>query len=72
LVDLYEKLDIVPTLPIRGAKNLPAKLEEHREMAFLSYQLATIKIDVPLDIGLEDLHLKAPDCEKTDRAVHRA
>ena len=64
LVDLYEKLDIVPTLPIRGAKNLPAKLEEHREMAFLSYQLATIKIDVPLDIGLEDLHLKAPDCEK--------
>jgi DNA polymerase I len=33
-------------------------------MAFLSYQLATIKIDVPLDIGLEDLHLKAPDCEK--------
>lgn len=64
LVDLYEKLDIVPTLPIRGAKNLPAKLEEHREMAFLSYQLATIKIDVPLDIGLEDLHLKAPDCDK--------
>ena len=64
LVDLYEKLDIVPTLPIRGAKNLPAKLEEHREMAFLSYQLATIKVDVPLDIGLEDLHLKAPDCEK--------
>lgn len=64
LVDLYEKLDIVPTLPIRGAKNLQAKLEEHREMAFLSYQLATIKIDVPLDIGLEDLHLKEPDCEK--------
>ncbi|WP_324834145.1 DNA polymerase I [Pseudomonas saxonica] len=64
LVNLYEKLDIVPTLPIRGAKNLPAKLEEHREMAFLSYQLATIKIDVPLDIGLEDLHLKEPDCEK--------
>ena len=64
LVDLYEKLDVVPTLPIRGAKNLPAKLEEHREMAFLSYQLATIKIDVPLEIGLEDLHLKAPDCEK--------
>ncbi|WP_300732497.1 DNA polymerase I [Pseudomonas sp.] len=64
LTDLYEKLDIVPTLPIRGAKNLPAKLEEHREMAFLSYQLATIKVDVPLDIGLEDLHLKDQDCEK--------
>jgi len=64
LKELYEQLDIVPTLPIRGAKNLPAKLEEHKEMAFLSYQLATIKIDVPLDVGLDDLHLIEPDREK--------
>ncbi|MFC6298544.1 DNA polymerase I [Pseudomonas sp. CCM 7893] len=64
LKELYEQLDIVPTLPIRGAKTLPAKLEEHKEMAFLSYQLATIKIDVPLDVGLEDLHLIEPDREK--------
>ncbi|MGO4001759.1 DNA polymerase I [Pseudomonas fluorescens] len=64
LVELYEQLDIVPTLPIRGAKTLPAKLEEHREMAFLSYQLATIKVDVPLDVGLDDLHLREPDREK--------
>ena len=64
LKELYEQLDIVPTLPIRGAKTLPAKLEEHKEMAFLSYQLATIKVDVPLDIGLDDLHLGEPDREK--------
>ncbi len=64
LKELYEQLDIVPTLPIRGAKTLPAKLQEHKEMAFLSYQLATIKIDVPLDVGLEDLHLIEPDREK--------
>lgn len=64
LKELYEQLDIVPTLPIRGAKTLPAKLEEHKEMAFLSYQLATIKIDVPLDVGLDDLHLGEPDREK--------
>mgnify|MGYP002719110582 CR=1 FL=1 len=62
--ELYEQLDIVPTLPIRGAKTLPAKLEEHKEMAFLSYQLATIKVDVPLDVGLDDLHLIEPDREK--------
>ena len=48
----------------RSAKTLPAKLEEHKEMAFLSYQLATIKIDVPLDVGLDDLHLIEPDREK--------
>jgi DNA polymerase-1 len=64
LTELYANLDIVPTLPIRGAKTLPAKLEEHREMAFLSYQLATIKIDVPLDISLDDLHMGQPDHDK--------
>ena len=64
LTELYANLDIVPTLPIRGAKTLPAKLEEHKEMAFLSYQLATIKIDVPLDIGLDDLQMGRPDHDK--------
>jgi len=64
LTELYAQLDIVPTLPIRGAKTLPAKLEEHKEMAFLSYQLATIKVDVPLEVGLDDLHLGEPDREK--------
>ncbi|AQY63577.1 DNA polymerase I [Pseudomonas veronii] len=64
LKELYENLDIVPSLPIRGAKTLPARLQEHKDMAFLSYQLATIKIDVPLDVGLDDLHLIEPDREK--------
>ncbi|CAI8867673.1 DNA polymerase I [Pseudomonas sp. IT-P294] len=64
LTELYANLDIVPTLPIRGAKTLPAKLEEHKDMAFLSYQLATIKIDVPLDISLDDLHMGQPDHDK--------
>ncbi|MFY1665756.1 DNA polymerase I [Pseudomonas sp. Pseu.R1] len=63
LKELYENLDKVPALPIRGAKSLPAKLEEHKEMAFLSYQLATIKIDVPLDIELDALHCGEPDRE---------
>ncbi|AMB86188.1 DNA polymerase I [Pseudomonas agarici] len=64
LKELYANLDLVPSLPIRGAKTLPAKLREHEEMAFLSYRLATIKVDVPLDIGLDDLHLGEPDREK--------
>ncbi|WP_426118702.1 DNA polymerase I [Pseudomonas sp. DSP3-2-2] len=63
LKELYENLDVVATLPIRGAKNLAAKLEEHRAMAFLSYELATIKIDVPLDIELDALHCGEPDRE---------
>ena len=64
LKELYENLDQIPALPIRGAKTLPAKLLEHQEMAFLSYKLATIKCDVELDVGLDDLHLGEPDREK--------
>lgn len=63
LSDLYANLDKVPALPIRGAKSLPAKLEEHREAAFISYELATIKIDVPLDIEVDALVCGEPDRE---------
>lgn len=58
---LYANLDKIPSLPIRGAKSLPAKLEEHREMAYLSYQLATIKTDVPLNLSAEQLYPGEPD-----------
>ncbi|TIH10640.1 DNA polymerase I [Pseudomonas leptonychotis] len=53
---LYANLEKVPELPIRGAKTLPAKLTEHKDMAYLSYALATIKLDVPLNIEIESLH----------------
>lgn len=53
---LYASLDKVPELPIRGAKTLPAKLADHKDMAFLSYQLATIKTDVELEVGVDDLY----------------
>ncbi|PSS57222.1 DNA polymerase I [Pseudomonas sp. BBP2017] len=61
LRELYENLDKVPGLAIRGAKTLPAKLEEHRDAAFLSYELATIKIDVPLEVEVDDLVCGEPD-----------
>ena len=63
LAELYENLDQVAALPIRGAKSLPAKLEEHRQMAFLSYELATIKTDVMLDVTVDKLVCGEPDRE---------
>ncbi|MDF0733532.1 DNA polymerase I [Pseudomonas entomophila] len=63
LRELYENLDKVPGLAIRGAKTLPAKLEEHRDAAFLSYELATIKVDVELDITVDALVCGEPDRE---------
>ncbi|WP_110650542.1 DNA polymerase I [Salinicola peritrichatus] len=60
---IYADLDKITTLGFRGAKTMPKKLEAHREQAYLSYQLATIKTDCELPVGLEDLHLAAPDRE---------
>lgn len=48
---IYADLEKIRTLSFRGAKNMPEKLIEHREMAYLSYRLATIKTDVELLFG---------------------
>ncbi|WP_018918869.1 DNA polymerase I [Vreelandella zhanjiangensis] len=61
---IYSDLDRVKTLSFRGAKTLSKKLEEHREQAYLSYQLATIKVDCDLPVGLDDLDIAHPDREK--------
>lgn len=60
---IYAELDKVAGLPLRGAKSLPKKLQEHRDQAFLSYQLATIKTDCDLPVGLDDLDIAHPDRE---------
>ncbi|MDY7117813.1 DNA polymerase I [Halomonas sp. SSL-5] len=58
---IYADLERVKALGFRGAKTLPKKLEEHRDQAFLSYQLATIKTDCELPVGLDDLDIAHPD-----------
>lgn len=58
---IYSHLDKVAELPIRGAKSLATKLQENKEMAYLSYQLATIKTDVSLDLTLDELTKKNED-----------
>lgn len=61
---IYADLEKVRTLAFRGAKNMPEKLIEHREMAYLSYRLATIKTDVELELGPETIRLAPPDNAK--------
>ena len=56
LEELYERLEEVrETSSIRGGKALYVKLEEGREMAFLSKRLATVARDAPLPAGFENL-----------------
>ncbi len=46
---VYNNLDKVPLLPLRGAKRLAELLEQYRSEAYLSRQLATIVQDVKED-----------------------
>ena len=58
---IYHRLDEVAGLDFRGAKNMAPKLEEHKELAYLSYQLATIKTDVEMPQDISQLHNQTPD-----------
>ncbi|KAA8670618.1 DNA polymerase I [Pantoea dispersa] len=60
---IYDNLDKVAGLSFRGAKTMAAKLEQNRDVAFLSYQLATIKTDVELELACEQLTVNEPDVE---------
>lgn len=55
LTDIYNRLDEVAGLSFRGAKTMAKKLEDNKDAALLSYELATIKLDVELEFGLDDL-----------------
>jgi DNA polymerase I len=52
---IYANLDKVADLGFRGAKKMHEKLEANRDLAYLSYELATIKLDVEMELGVQDL-----------------
>ncbi|PAW34868.1 DNA polymerase I [Pantoea vagans] len=60
---IYDNLDKVADLGFRGAKTMATKLEQNRDVAFLSYQLATIKTDVELALPCEELTVTEPNVE---------
>ena len=57
---LYGEPDKIATLSFRGAKTMAAKLEQNKELAYLSYKLATIKTDVELELSCEQLEVRQP------------
>nr|WP_324257437.1 DNA polymerase I [Cellvibrio fontiphilus] len=61
---IYADLEKVRSLSFRGAKTMPEKLLEHRDMAYLSYRLATIKVDVELPLTPEAIQLSPPDNQR--------
>lgn len=57
---VYADLARVETLSLRGAKSLRRKLEDQRDAAYLSRELATVRRDVPCDLSISEMRFRGP------------
>ena len=71
LEEVFEDLERVAELPIRGAGSLARKLEEQKEMALLSKRLATVALDAPFELDLDELEHRGADPETVDPLFER-
>lgn len=75
LQGIYERLSEVSNLSLRGVKQLPLLLDTHKEAAFLSKRLATIRCDIAQEdeacasVELADLSVLKPDEAKFTEIV---
>ncbi|MEH0689961.1 DNA polymerase I [Vibrio cholerae] len=58
---LYRQLDDIAALGFRGSKTMAKKLLDNKDNAYLSYELATIKLDVELEESLDALVKSVPN-----------
>lgn len=63
---LFERLEQLPLLPIRGAKQLAGKLQQYQEQIAMAQQLATIVTDLPLINGVAALDRRAMQLQKLE------
>ena len=63
---VYENLDAISELPIRGAKRVSRLLAEYREQAFLMRTLTTIVCDVPVDVDIDGALIERSGLESVE------
>jgi 5'-3' exonuclease len=68
---LYQKIGQVEKINLRGAAGIRAKLEQSREQAFLSKQLATIACDAPIQASRRALKYSGADRSKVQALFDR-
>ena len=71
LETLYDNLNKVPDLPLRGAKRIHQQLEQHQEHVFLMRELTRIHADMPLGFGMKDIKRARWDDQKFSRCCSR-
>lgn len=65
LIDQYEGLDdIYDRLDDIKPASLQARLREGKDSAYLSKDLVTIRLDAPVELGLDDLEYPGPDADQ--------
>lgn len=64
--DIYARIDQVAGLQIRGASSIAARLEAHRETAYLARELTRIPDDIELGIEKADLLCRPPDLARLE------
>jgi DNA polymerase-1 len=66
LDELYANLHRIPSLRLRGAAAIAAKLLAHKEAAYLARRLTGIVCDIPLKATLDDLKRRPQDASRLD------
>lgn len=64
LDELFDRLDQVADLPLRGAAALSGRLLKHREAAYQARALTRIACNVPMNAGRTELRCRAPNLER--------
>ncbi|AAM67961.1 5'-3' exonuclease [Buchnera aphidicola] len=67
--NIYNNIEKIQSLPFRNAKNAAIQLKNYKKTAFLSYQLAKIKLDVPINITSEEITLKKTCFKKLSNLI---
>jgi DNA polymerase-1 len=66
LDEMFERVDVVADLPLRGAASLPQRLLQHRGVAYQARSLTQIFCNVPLNAAHADLLCRAPDLRRIE------
>lgn len=66
LAAIYDDLDRVETLPVRGAKGLRKKLEEGRDSAEMSRRLVELEFEAPCAFTADDIRYRGADSESIE------
>jgi len=64
LENLYDRLDELDQVGIKGPARVRKALVEGRKSAFLSRELATVRTDVPMEMELDSFRCQGPSNEK--------